>query len=310
MFCLVCILFKYFLSQYRGDFKNKIWISSFSENSKRSITQGLPRTSAYPEFTVPTTSYYSCPWGWMSLCNLSLHFFFSLKSREILSCLKNFVWVFCTTAWKFPNELFGQPNVSLYLCLYPKWKFRKFTLGNSLAVWWLASFPGGSVVKNLPASVGDTGEADLIPEWGSSPGGGNGNPLQYPCPDNPIDRGGWQAAVHADERSWMRLSHWAHRGTQWLASQSSTARGTGLIPGQGTKNPHAAQSGKKKKKLPRWLYAWWNVECFVFHMLTDVWWPGSFTGLAGTLNSLINFTLLFPLWGKGNLPYLFLEFSI
>ena len=143
----------------------------------------------------------------MSLCNLSLHFFFSLKSREILSCLKNFVWVFCTTAWKFPNELFGQPNVSLYLCLYPKWKFRKFTLGNSLAVWWLASFPGGSVVKNLPASVGDTGEADLIPEWGSSPGGGNGNPLQYPCPDNPIDRGGWQAAVHADERSWMRLSH-------------------------------------------------------------------------------------------------------
>ena len=61
MFGLVSILFKYFLSQYRGDFKNKIWISSFSENSKRSITQGLSRTSAYPEFTVPTTSYYSCP---------------------------------------------------------------------------------------------------------------------------------------------------------------------------------------------------------------------------------------------------------
>ena len=39
-------------------------------------------------------------------------------------------------------------------------------------------FPGGSVVKNLPANVGDTG---LIPGSGRSPGGGNGNPLQYSC---------------------------------------------------------------------------------------------------------------------------------
>ena len=137
----------------------------------------------------------------MSLCNLLLHsFFFFLKSREILNCLKNFVWVFCTMAWKYPNELFGQPNVSLYLCLYPKWKFRKFTLGNSLAVRWLAGFPGGSVVKNLPANVGDTGEASLLLEWGRSPGAGNGNPLQYSCLDNPIDRGGWRAAVHREAK--------------------------------------------------------------------------------------------------------------
>ena len=56
------------------------------------------------------------------------------------------------------------------------------------------------MVKNLPANEGDTGEAGLIPEWGSSPGGGNGNPLQYLCQDNPIDRGGWQAAVHMDAK--------------------------------------------------------------------------------------------------------------
>jgi len=42
-------------------------------------------------------------------------------------------------------------------------------------------FPGGSVVKNLPA----------IPGWGRAPGGGNGNPLQYSCLENPQDRGGY-----------------------------------------------------------------------------------------------------------------------
>ena len=40
-------------------------------------------------------------------------------------------------------------------------------------------FPGGAVVKNLPASAGDTGDVGLIPGSGRSSGGGNGNPLQY-----------------------------------------------------------------------------------------------------------------------------------
>ena len=61
-------------------------------------------------------------------------------------------------------------------------------------------FPGGSVVKNPPASAGDVG---LIPEWGRSPGGGHGNPLQYFCLGNPMDRGGWQATVHAVTESDM-----------------------------------------------------------------------------------------------------------
>ena len=53
-------------------------------------------------------------------------------------------------------------------------------------------FPGGSVVKNLPASAGDVGS---IPGLGRSPGGGNGNPLQYSCLGNFMDRGAWQATV-------------------------------------------------------------------------------------------------------------------
>ena len=47
-------------------------------------------------------------------------------------------------------------------------------------------FPGGSVVKNLLVNAGDAG---LIPGLGRSPGEGNGNPLQYSCLENPMDRG-------------------------------------------------------------------------------------------------------------------------
>ena len=54
-------------------------------------------------------------------------------------------------------------------------------------------FPGASVVKNLPAKAGDVG---LTPGTGRSPKGGNGNPLQYSCLGNPMDRGTWHVTVH------------------------------------------------------------------------------------------------------------------
>jgi len=53
--------------------------------------------------------------------------------------------------------------------------------------------PCGSVLKNLPANTGDMG---LIPGPGRSPGEGNGNPLQYSCLGNPMDRGAWWATEH------------------------------------------------------------------------------------------------------------------
>ena len=52
------------------------------------------------------------------------------------------------------------------------------------------------VVKNLPASTGDIRDAGLIPGSGRSPAGGHGNPLQYSCLENPMDRGAWRATVH------------------------------------------------------------------------------------------------------------------
>ena len=45
----------------------------------------------------------------------------------------------------------------------------------------MGGFPGGLVIKNLPANAGDTADRDLILGWGRSPGGENGNPLQYSC---------------------------------------------------------------------------------------------------------------------------------
>ena len=46
-------------------------------------------------------------------------------------------------------------------------------------------FPDGIVIKNPPANAGDTRDAGSVPEWGSSPGRGHGNPLQYSCLENP-----------------------------------------------------------------------------------------------------------------------------
>ena len=53
-------------------------------------------------------------------------------------------------------------------------------------------------VKNLPANAGDTG---LIPGWGRSPGGGNGNPVQYSCLENSMDRGVWRATARGGAES-------------------------------------------------------------------------------------------------------------
>ena len=63
-----------------------------------------------------------------------------------------------------------------------------------------------SVVKNLPANAGDAGSILGLRRF---PRGGNGNPLQYSCLGNPMDRGDWQATVHGVTKSWIWLSDWA-----------------------------------------------------------------------------------------------------
>ena len=62
------------------------------------------------------------------------------------------------------------------------------------------------MVKNLPANVGDTGDAGLIPGSGRCPREGNSNPPQYSCLENPMDRGTWRATVHEVAKSQIRLN--------------------------------------------------------------------------------------------------------
>ena len=66
--------------------------------------------------------------------------------------------------------------------------------------------PGGSVRKESTCSARDTGDVGLIPGWGRSPGGGHGNPLQYSCLGNPMDRGVWQATAHGVAKRQRPLS--------------------------------------------------------------------------------------------------------
>ena len=68
----------------------------------------------------------------------------------------------------------------------------------------LLGFPGGSVFKKKTAC--QAGDVGLIPGSGRSPGEGNGNPLQYSCLENPMDRGAWWATVHGVAKSRKQLS--------------------------------------------------------------------------------------------------------
>ena len=64
-------------------------------------------------------------------------------------------------------------------------------------------FPGGSDGKESTCNAGDP---CLIPGLGRSPGEGNGNPLQYSCLGNPMDRGAWWATVNGVVKSWTQLN--------------------------------------------------------------------------------------------------------
>ena len=69
----------------------------------------------------------------------------------------------------------------------------------------MTGFPGGLVVKNLPAGAGDMRDSGLVPGSGRSPGGGHGNPLQCSCLENPMDRRAWWAVVLRATKSQTQL---------------------------------------------------------------------------------------------------------
>ena len=64
------------------------------------------------------------------------------------------------------------------------------------------------MVKNQPASAGDSRDVGSVPGSGRSPGVGDGNPFQYSCLENPMDKGAWQATVRGVAKSQTRLRNW------------------------------------------------------------------------------------------------------
>ena len=104
---------------------------------------------------------------------------------------KVIMWVIIKYWVEFP-VLYNRSLLVVYFTCSSMWMLFPFIQG----------FPGGSEVKGSACNVGDWGS---IPGSGRSPGEGNGNPLQYSCLGNPMDRGAWLVTVHgvAQSQTWM-----------------------------------------------------------------------------------------------------------
>ena len=93
-----------------------------------------------------------------------------------------------------------------YMCVCVCVYIYIYSFSCSFPLWFITGylgFPGGSDVKESAHNAGDPG---LIPGSGRSPGEGNGNPLQYSCLENSMDRGAWWAIVHGITKSQAQLS--------------------------------------------------------------------------------------------------------
>ena len=118
-----------------------------------------------------------------------------------------------TTEWLNNNN--KNIRISLVLCFGNIYStlldFSNFDCANWGSAWiikidkLLRGFPGGSDGKESACNAGDP---DSIPGPGRSLGEGNGNPLQYSCLENLMDRGAWWVAVYGVEKSWTWLYFW------------------------------------------------------------------------------------------------------
>jgi len=96
------------------------------------------------------------------------------------------------------NSWFPEPNEANVrmrretIFTWPTWCLQKRLPAEIFPLLMLWGLSGGSVVRNLPANVGDARDTGSIPGSGRSPGEGSGNSLQYSCLRNPMDRGAWQ----------------------------------------------------------------------------------------------------------------------
>ena len=112
-------------------------------------------------------------------------------------------------------------------------------------------FPGGAMVTNLPANAGRAQDAGSIPGLGRSPGRGNGNPLQYSCLGNPMDRGAWWWASPRGHKELDTTEQLTHTHTHTHACTHTRAH-THTLGGTGINNL-PANSGKPRCEFNPWV---------------------------------------------------------
>ena len=112
--------------------------------------------------------------------------------------------VFPASRWLLSLSLFGEVDTERKTLRWTHTHSLSFVINIRPQSYWIkAHFPGGSDCEESACNAGDE---DLLPGWGRSPGGGNGNPLQYSCLENSIDRGAWWATVHGVTKTWTQLN--------------------------------------------------------------------------------------------------------
>ena len=117
-------------------------------------------------------------------------------------------------------------------------------------------FPGGTVVKNLPTSIGEARDKRSIPESGRGPGVGNGNQFQYSCLKNSMNRGAWRATVHGVTKSQTQLNMWAlwklrpQRSRNWGACKIFLLSSHDYQGDDFNLNRHCKESSWESDKIP------------------------------------------------------------
>ena len=157
------------------------------EESTCQCRQGHPTPVLLPGKSHGRRSVVGCsPWGrWGSDTTERLHFHFQFHALE-----KKMATHSSVLAWRILGtmESGGLPSMGLH------------GVGHDWS----------DLAAAAAASAGDARDSALIPGLGRFPGVGSGNPLQYSCLENPVDRGAWQGIVHEVTRSWTPLNNWTH----------------------------------------------------------------------------------------------------
>ena len=99
-----------------------------------------------------------------------------------------------------------------------------FQIYNTVLLTVNTDFPSGSAGKESTCNVGDTGDLGLIPRSRRFPGGGHGNPLQYSCQENHMDRGAWWAAIYGVTQSQTQLKQLSSSSSEGAKLLSSNQK--------------------------------------------------------------------------------------